>query len=88
MDSDRRLKASGRHRRYVRNVVAGAAEGVDHRVTQPLPEGLELELLVRRAEVEVGRFHRQVPLEGQPDEDAGTDGHDGEEAAADWDDDQ
>ena len=69
----------------MRHVVARAAEGVDHGVAQPLPERFVLQLLVRRAEVEVGRLHRQVPLEGEPDEDAGADGHDGEQATADRD---
>ncbi len=69
----------------MRHVVAGATKGVDHGVAQPLPERFVLQLLVRRAEVEVGRLHSQVPLEGQPDEDAGADGHDGEQATADRD---
>ena len=70
----------------MRDVVAGAAEGVHHRVAQPLPEGLVLQLLVWRAEVEVGSFDCQVPLERQPDEDARADSHDGKEATADGDD--
>ncbi len=69
----------------MRHIVACATKGVDHGVAQPLPERFVLQLLVRRAEVEVGRLHRQVPLEGQPDKDTGADGHDGEEATADWD---
>jgi hypothetical protein len=42
----------------MRDVVVGAAtEGVHHRIAKSFPEGLELELFVRRAEVEVGDFH-------------------------------
>lgn len=90
VDSDRRLfPRSGRHRRHVWHVVArAAAERVHHGVPQPLPERLELELVVRRAEIEVGDLYGEVSLEGEPDEDPRTDGDYGEEAATDGNHDQ
>ena len=85
MDSDWRLfPRSRRHRRDVRHVVAGAAaECVHHRVAKPLPERLELELFVGRAEVEIGDFNGKVALEGEPDEHPRADGDDGKKAATD-----
>jgi len=83
VDAERRLDRSGRDGGHVKHVVApAAAESVHHRVTQPLPKRLELELLVRRTEIEVCDFDGKVALEGQPDEDARADSDDGEQATA------
>ena len=50
VNSNRGLNASRRHRRDVGDVVARIAERVHHWVAQPLPERLELQLLVGRTE--------------------------------------
>ena len=53
VNSNRGLNASRRHRRDVGDVVARIAERVHHWVAQPLPERLELQLLVRRTVNEI-----------------------------------